>query len=906
MHDSIPTPTPALPRGTNIERYVVLSTLGRGGMGTVYAAYDPQLERRIAIKILHAHLVSEETRGRFMREAQALARLSHPNVVAVHDVGTYGDSVFIAMEYVAGDTFARWVKAAPRTCSEILAVLSQAGRGLAAAHAAGVVHRDVKPDNVLIAEDGRVVVSDFGLARHELTTDRRSSEPLALPPGSIAARIALSPDPVTLEGGVIGTIGYMSPEQACDETVDARSDQWSFCATLYWALYDRPPIAERTIDAYLVAVDRASVDPPPRKGVPTRVRRALERGLARQPGDRFTSMVELLHELGVARASRRQAAIATVALAALAAVVASVAATRTSRGGAVACPDPAPEIHEVWNADRRDDLRRVFESTRAPDARATADRVAGVLDVYAERWIANDRQACEATRVRHAASEGAMHVRLACLERRRTELASLMQVLSHADAQVVGRAVEAAFGLPSPASCDAVDDRTAIDALPEDPADRARVVEARRALADAESLIAAGKGREGLARAEEALAIARATHHRATEAEALMQIGDSNEAAGLYEAATGPYARAIAAGEAASDDGTVARAAARLAFISGDKLLRPEEAAQWLDLAYAALDRLGPSDAVRVKILQAHAPLLTAAGHPEEALPLFEELLPLAARVYDEESPRTSFALNNLGFTQQMLGRHAAALETHRKAVGILERTIGPDSPTLAIDMCNVGSSLLGLGRYDEARAALGRAMELASSADPESFWIGWASQYLGLVALRTGDGPRALDAASRGLAVAARRGPPAARLLVGLRTVQGRALLQRGDVDGAVTACEQGVSALEERTLPTPDRVLEWDPYACLGEAQLAKGKTDDAVAWLARSTALPRRVYPGDLAVARFGMARALLASRRDPARAAGLADEAAKELAATEGRARERDEVQRWMARPRGARP
>src|SRR5579859_4062320 len=527
MHDSIPTPmpTPALPRGTNIERYVVLSTLGRGGMGTVYAAYDPQLERRIAIKILHAHLVSEETRGRFMREAQALARLSHPNVVAVHDVGTYGDSMFIAMEYIAGDTLSQWAKAAPRTCAEILAVLSQAGRGLAAAHAAGVVHRDVKPDNVLIADEGRrVVVSDFGLARPELAGDRRSNEPLALPPGSIAARVVLSPDPVTLEGGVIGTIGYMSPEQACDETVDARSDQWSFCATLYYALYGRPPIAERTIDAYLVAVDRANVDPPPRAGVPARVRRALKRGLARQPADRFASMGALLHELGVERTPRRAAIVAAVALAGAAALVASVATTRTSRG-AVACPDPGPEIREVWSADRRGELRRVFESTRAPDARATADRVAGVLDVYAERWIASDRQACEATRVRHVAGEEAMHVRLACLERRRTELASLVQVLSHADAQVVGRAVEAAFGLPSPASCDADDVRTAVDALPADTADRARVVEARRALADAESLIAAGKGREGLARAEEALAIARATHHRATEAEALMQIG---------------------------------------------------------------------------------------------------------------------------------------------------------------------------------------------------------------------------------------------------------------------------------------------------------------------------------------------------------------------------------------------
>src|ERR1700739_4332739 len=171
MHaDSLPAPevTPELPRGTNIERYVILSTVGRGGMGTVYAAYDPQLERRVAIKILHAHLVSDDTRGMFLREAQALARLSHPNVVTVHDVGTFHDSVFIAMEYVAGATLSKWLRTAPRARFEVLWVLSQAGRGLAAAHAAGIVHRDVKPDNVLIARDGRVVVTDFGLARNQV------------------------------------------------------------------------------------------------------------------------------------------------------------------------------------------------------------------------------------------------------------------------------------------------------------------------------------------------------------------------------------------------------------------------------------------------------------------------------------------------------------------------------------------------------------------------------------------------------------------------------------------------------------------------------------------------------------------------------------------------------------------
>src|SRR5690349_17448959 len=187
--------------GDTVGRFVVLQRLGEGGMGVVYTAYDPELDRKVAIKLLKS---AEEGHARLLREAQAMARLQHPNVIAVHDVGTLpGNRVFVAMELVAGATLRGWLKAAPRAWREVIAIMRQAGVGLAAAHDAGLVHRDFKPDNVLVGDDGRVRVMDFGLARlgaadPELSSGSHDTGPLSTP--------------LTMAGTVVGTPAYMAPE----------------------------------------------------------------------------------------------------------------------------------------------------------------------------------------------------------------------------------------------------------------------------------------------------------------------------------------------------------------------------------------------------------------------------------------------------------------------------------------------------------------------------------------------------------------------------------------------------------------------------------------------------------------------------------------------------------------------
>src|SRR5690606_1441989 len=243
--------------GATIGRYVVLAPLGRGAMGTVLAALDPELDRKVALKVLHETARGGD-RARLQREAQALARLSHPNVMILHDVGTWvdpagGRHVFLAMELVVGHTLSDWLASAPRSVDAIVAVFAQAGRGLAAAHAAGLVHRDFKPHNVLVGSDGRVRVTDFGLARSfgedtrpPITVDTHTG-PISLP------ELALH-ETLTRTGEWVGTPAYMAPEQLQGGAADPRADQFAFCVALYEALHGQRPFAGRTPGEILEAI----------------------------------------------------------------------------------------------------------------------------------------------------------------------------------------------------------------------------------------------------------------------------------------------------------------------------------------------------------------------------------------------------------------------------------------------------------------------------------------------------------------------------------------------------------------------------------------------------------------------------------------------------------------------------
>jgi predicted Ser/Thr protein kinase len=280
-----------LPRGTNLARYVVLDPIGRGGMGVVYSAYDPELDRKVALKLMRSDLgtsVAGVGRSHLLAEAQAMARLSHPNIITVFDVGTWQEEVFFAMEFVRGQTLRTAQAAADVRPRRLLELYLAAGTGLAAAHTAGIIHRDFKPENVLVGDDGRVCVTDFGLARAAHDVDTKMA----------------------------GTPAYMAPEQWRGAPADVRTDQYSFCVALHEAIYGSRPVRGHVGPAPDTLPLRATARVPPLVG------RVIARGLEPTPDSRWPSMEALVGALREARRPfRTRTLVAAAALLLLTAAV---------------------------------------------------------------------------------------------------------------------------------------------------------------------------------------------------------------------------------------------------------------------------------------------------------------------------------------------------------------------------------------------------------------------------------------------------------------------------------------------------------------------------------------------------------------------------------------------------------
>jgi eukaryotic-like serine/threonine-protein kinase len=364
-------------RLVRVGRYEVIEPIGAGAFGKVYRARDPQLDRTIALKVLAV----EHARGEdLLGEAKVMATIGHPNVAAIHDAGVLADAaparVFLAMELVDGKHLRDWLST-PRTRPEILEVMRQAGRGLAAAHAAGIVHRDFKPENLLVGGDGRVRVVDFGLAR--------------------TATAAIAPDTDVAETStatVAGTPAYMAPELFDGAPASALTDQFAFCITLWEALYGGRPFPARSVDELRAAFERPVVVPR-RPRMPRRVVLALARGLATDPARRHPAMDALVAELEPRRSARWLVA-AAVAIAGLATALALALAREP------APPDPCPratgELAGVWDAARRTAIAGAFRATGVPHAPAAFDRLAGVLDRATGEWLDAHHAACATPR----------------------------------------------------------------------------------------------------------------------------------------------------------------------------------------------------------------------------------------------------------------------------------------------------------------------------------------------------------------------------------------------------------------------------------------------------------------------------------------------------------------------------
>ncbi len=332
-----PEPSGELPRLLpQIGKYTLLGALGRGGMGLVHKGYDADLDRPVAIKMFHRDPArsagdSQETQARAMREAQALARLSHPNIVAVHEVGSHEGQVFIVMDYVLGATLREWLTARP-PLARVLEVFVQIGQALAAAHRAGIIHRDLKPDNVVVGEGGHAQVLDFGLAR---TAEVIALEHDASGRAATGRHDSTGSITLTSPGDLVGTPAYMAPEQLLRERACERSDQYAFCVCLHEALYGVRPFVASTVDGLRLAVlagEIRAVDRP-HYAVPSYLRAAILRGLCFEREGRFASMEALLAVLIDGKRRRRQRRLLVAGLALAGCVGASAGALWLAEAG---------------------------------------------------------------------------------------------------------------------------------------------------------------------------------------------------------------------------------------------------------------------------------------------------------------------------------------------------------------------------------------------------------------------------------------------------------------------------------------------------------------------------------------------------------------------------------------------
>jgi tetratricopeptide (TPR) repeat protein/tRNA A-37 threonylcarbamoyl transferase component Bud32 len=698
-------PAGPLAAGTRVGRYVILELVGAGAMGTVYSAYDPELDRRIAIKLFRADskaggLGPEVLQARLLREAQAMARLSHPNVVAVHDVGAYQGGVFVAMDFIAGPTLRAWLTERARSLPEVVAALTEAGRGLAAAHRSGIVHRDFKPDNVLVDREGRIYVTDFGLARLQ-------GEPPARPDSAAAHEPAPAP---LLTGNVAGTPAYMAPEQWAGAAVDERADVFAYCVTLYEAIYGARPYPSEDPAAYRAALERDSLPPPPKGiNVPVHVRNVLTRGLLAHPEDRFPSMEALLAELSRNPAAKRRFAIrASVVLGCVVALL--LGARALDRRSALVCAAGEPRLAGVWDPARREAVRAAFLATGQANAAGAFENTSRALDEFATAWLGSHRETCEATRLRHEQSEDMLDLRMACLDERLSQARALTDLFTHADAPLLVKSAGAARSLESPATCTAAWLLRTTGRLPDTPEARARSAAVEAKIARAKALEYAGRFKDVGAAAKEALDAAEHEGFRPLAAEASYWLGVSESRLGHVDKSETLFVNAATRAQAAARDDLAALAFAYVAQdLAHEK--RFKEAYLVLDLSRAAIERLGGRDDLEANRLRRFASALTSEGRAKEAIPAYRQALVLQERVSGPDSFAVAGLYTAMARSLTADAKQQEGLEAVQHGESIYLKLFGPDYPLVAEALLQEGHILRQLERKEEAVSTLKRAL---------------------------------------------------------------------------------------------------------------------------------------------------------------------------------------------------
>lgn len=907
-------------RGASVGRYLVLSCIGRGGMGEVYEAYDPKLDRRVALKLLHTAAVAAPARKRLSREAWALAQLSHPNVVQVYDVGEHDGDVFVAMELVEGASLDAWCRGQDRPAwREVLAAYVDAARGLAAAHAKGLVHRDVKPSNILRGKDGRVRVADFGLVAGGEDGDAEWPGPPSSLHSGVDGRL-------TETGAVLGTPLYMAPEQFERGGASPASDQHGLCVALYEGLYGALPFdlgsapARATLVGILAAKREKPGPSPAPSDVPPAVFEAVVRGLSPASADRHPSMDALVEALTRAGTPKGRAPARWLATGAVVAALVAFGGARWASRGAVVDPCAHPEQHlaGVWDDDVKQRVRAALLQTGRPYASEAAGRIAALLDRQAASYAAMRVEVCESARTQKQ-GQAIVALREACLERRRGQLQALTTLLAEKpEPSVLDRGVQAAADLTPVAGCADIDALTSRVRPPEDPALRARVNGVQPSIDRLEALYTTGQFRQGIAEGADVLARAAEVPYPLTLAQTKDWLGQMHESVGDDEEAKGLLRDAAALGAEGGDDILVAKAWARVLFITGYKEQHFDEAAAirsvgptllararddraraaWLSAEGLTLGAMGKYDDAKAAGAQAVALAEKAVGPDHTfvantlsnlavvhlqtndfagALRLNERVLAIRTELLGPEHPNVGLAINNVALDLDSLGDPRRAMPMYEQARSVLEKALGPEASHVGMVLDNLATAHDDVGEWDEAIALSERALSIREARlGPDHPLVAMSLNNLGALVAHRGDLPRAAElletALSKREAALGPNHPDVAYALADL----GRVRVRQGKLDAARAILERA-RALREKAALHEDPVLT-EVLEGLGELELARGRPRDAVPLIERALAVhgaPGK--PNEMAEAKLLLAEAQWRAALDHARARALAEEA-----------------------------
>ena len=821
------------PRANALARFEILELIGQGAMGVVLAARDPELERRVAIKILRTQIAPTEqavaAQAQLVREARAMAKVTHPNVITVYEAGSADNEVFVVMECVDGGTLQQWLQRSARSWREIVRVFIAAGRGLAAAHKAGVVHRDFKPSNVLVSDEGRILVTDFGLAG---TSAREAT---------VDGAVEVEASTLTRAGAVVGTPAYMAPEQFAGAAIDDAADQFSFCVALYEALVGQRPFAGDTAESLLSNVRSGTLQRLPKQTrLPRAVRAVLYRGLRSKPSERYPSMRALLGALTRALRVRRQRIVAgAVAGVASLGIVAVLWATQPPP----VCTTSDEQLAGVWDRARKQSIRSEFSPYK--NGPATYDRVVNILDTYVSEWVAMRREACEATRLRGEQSERLMDLRMQCLERHRITLGALTERLSRGvDRMILDKAVASAQALPRLAECADAEAVSRSIPLPSDAAVREQIAELRAAHADARTLAKLGKYQQALARSTDNAETARRLGYAPVIGDVLALLGQMQNRAGNAEEAEATYKEAVSAATEARNDVLVARLRIALVRLIGVRVGRVKEADIWLTVAEDAIKRVPDNQALRAAHLLNLAALRGHQGKYRQSRELYEQALALREQILPKNTTGIAVARAHVGSGFYREGRYADAADQYQRALKEFEEALGPDHALIGSYSANHAAVLMGLSRNTDAQKAAERALAIMEhTVGPDHRDYGMALGILSRAYMGQGRYEDAQRISERALAIRQRNLGPEHSDIGEARQGLGMILVSREKYDEAQLQFETSLAIFEKlygRKHPTVANAL-----GNLGFLYGSKGEYAKAANYYSQSLSVQRELF-------------------------------------------------------------